>query len=122
MGPMENAEILDLSLMFRCLNWGDSVCQREIKDFIDPKESARPGENTRRLPTLNELTRLNGICKGCPDAIFEIYERACPSCGSIQIISDCVAGDNMIDFKAPQICYLYKCPACGQSLFSGKEL
>jgi hypothetical protein len=119
---MKSEEILDLSLMFRCLNWGDSVCQHEIKDFVDPKENARPGENTRRLPTLDELKRLNGICKGCPDAIFEIYERACPSCGSIQIISDCVAGDNIIAFKAPQICYLYKCPDCGTSLFSGKKL
>ncbi len=121
-GQMKSEEILDLSLMFRCLHWGDSVCQRDIKDFIDAKETAGPGDNTRRLPTFDELKRLNGICKNCPGAMFEIYERTCPSCGNIQIVADCFAGDHLIDFRVPQLCYLYKCPDCGKPLFSGRQL
>jgi hypothetical protein len=121
-GQMKSEEILDLSLMFRCLHWGDFVCQQEIKDFIDAKETGGQGENTRRLPTFDELERLNGICKACPGAMFEIYERTCPSCGNIQIISDCAAGDNFVDFRKPQVCYLYKCSDCGTPLFSGKPL
>jgi hypothetical protein len=120
----QNEEILDQGLMFRCLNWGDFVCQADVKEFVGLKEKGRWGEDTQCLPTPDKLKRLNDICKYCLDACFEIFERACPSCGNRQIISDYIVSENSAAYKASQVCnlYLYKCPECGKSLFSGKEL
>jgi hypothetical protein len=120
----KNEEAFAQGLMFRCLNWGDFVCRADVKEFVGLKEKAKQEDDTRRLPSPRKLRRLNHICRDCQDACLEIFERACPSCGNRQIISDYIVSENSTACKASQVCniYLYKCPGCGKSLFSGEEL
>jgi len=108
--------------MFQCLNWGDSGCHPEIVEFSNPQETKRLQDDTRRLPTPDELKTLNEICRQCPKAYLEIHKKECPACGSNQIVEGFAPRLGNDNFKAPHVLHPYYCVACGKYLFSGEKL
>lgn len=114
--------ILHQCLMFQCLNWGDSGCHPEIVEFFDHEKTKEPQDDTRRLPTLDELKKLNDICKQCPKAFFEIHKKECPVCGSNQIVAGFAPRLGNNNFKTPHVLHPYYCVSCGKYLFSGVKL
>ncbi|MDH7511974.1 MAG: hypothetical protein QHH14_03385 [Clostridiales bacterium] len=118
----EMKNILNQGLMFQCLNWGDSGCRPEIVKFFDFEKTKRPEDDSRRLPTLNELEKLNEACKQCPKAYLEIHKKECPACGSHQIVAGFAPRLGTNNFKTPHVIHPYYCVACGKYLFSGIKL
>jgi 16S rRNA U1498 N3-methylase RsmE len=123
--PVQNAwtpeEIADRCLIFRCLNWDGDNFRPQVRAFTEITDAARRQGATRRLPTIDELDRLNMVCKHCPNAFFEINERKCPACGSEQVASALVAISRDA-VETTVIIYPYICGPCGKNLFSGKKL
>jgi hypothetical protein len=113
---------LNQSLIFRCLNWGDPGCHPKIKEFFELEETKSHQDDTRRLPTLEELTKFNDICRRCPKAYLEIHKKECPACGSDHVVTGFAhqLGNNA-HFKT-HVLYPYYCAACRKHLFSGAEL
>ena len=111
--------ILNQGLMFHCLNWGEPGCRPEIAEFFDLHKTRLPKDETRRLPTIDELIKLNEVCKQCPKAYLEIKKKECSACGSNKIVDGFTPNFNPHATKKPRLLYSYYCVSCGKYLFSG---
>jgi|GEM_PF-2027982 len=118
----ETEAVLNQGLMFHCLNWGEPGCRPEILEFFDSKKTCRGDQDTVRLPTVEELKKLNDMCRVCHKAYLEIYKKECPACGSDKIVEGFAPNFNDRAGRKPRFLYPYYCVACGKYLFSADKL
>jgi hypothetical protein len=113
---------LNQGLMFHCLNWGDPGCHPKIKEFFDLEKTKSREDDTRRLPTLDELKKFNEICRQCPKAYLEIHKKECSACGSNKVVTGFAPQLSNNAHNRPPILYPCYCADCGKYLFLGIEL
>ena len=66
-------------LMWVCRNWGDSDCHPDVAVLKHPKEP-KEGDDTAAYPTIEEMKRIDDVCRTCEARFFETGERVCPVC------------------------------------------
>jgi len=67
-------------LMFRCRRCGDSVCDPEVREFAQTEARKSRDEKTRLWPPVDELRKLDEVCRRCPKGLFAVEKRECPVC------------------------------------------
>jgi ribosomal protein S27AE len=115
MKNLQRTDTILQGLVFRCLNWGDPECLSGVREFAEPKAKRPLAVAGSSYIPLKEIKRLNAICSGCRDGIFEIDKKECIICGRLQPIVE-------KDSTSKLLLYVFKCEDCGRLLFSIAEL